>query len=90
MADPQAGILPEPRESAVFLVLRARDGVRDAATLARVAARIPVLTAKLAKSDPPSTPGQRRELRPPALGGRLARQATPRLPRLFGHRGRGA
>jgi putative iron-dependent peroxidase len=52
MAEPQGGILPEPRESALFLVLRARDRVRDSAAIARAAARIPALTAKLAKRDP--------------------------------------
>jgi putative iron-dependent peroxidase len=52
MAEPQAGILPEPSESALFLILRVPDRARNGAVVARSASRIPALTAKLAKSAP--------------------------------------
>lgn len=52
MAEPQGGIVPEPGESALFLVLRAPELGRDAVTLARVAASVPARTAKLARSAP--------------------------------------
>jgi len=50
--EPQPGILPEPSENALFLVLRVRDRERDAQRVARAAARLPALTARLAKSAP--------------------------------------
>lgn len=52
MTRPQSGILPEPSEHALFLILRVRNRARNAATAARAAARIPALTAALAKSAP--------------------------------------
>lgn len=52
MTAPQSGILPEPSESALFLVLRVRDRAREARAVARAAARIPALTQKLAKTAP--------------------------------------
>lgn len=54
MAEPQSAILPEPNQSALFLILRARDRARDAGRLAAVAAGIPARTAKLARSAPPA------------------------------------
>jgi putative iron-dependent peroxidase len=48
----QTAILPEPSQSALFLILRAPDRARDAARLAAVAAGIPARTAKLARSAP--------------------------------------
>jgi putative iron-dependent peroxidase len=52
MSRPQSGILPEPGESALFLVLRVSDPARNAARVARVAARIPALTTRLGRSAP--------------------------------------
>lgn len=52
MARPQTGILPEPSESALFLVLRVRDRARNGARAARVASRVPALTTALAKRAP--------------------------------------
>ena len=52
MADPQAGILPEPSENALFLILRVRDPIEHGRSVARSAARIPSLTQKLAKLQP--------------------------------------
>lgn len=52
MAEPQAGILPEPSESALFLILRVPDRARNGAVVGRSASRVPALTAKLAKSAP--------------------------------------
>ena len=52
MARPQTGILPEPSESALFLILRVRDRARSGASAARAAARVPALSAALAKSAP--------------------------------------
>jgi putative iron-dependent peroxidase len=52
MSSPQSAILPEPGESALFLNLRVRDRAHDGASAARVAARIPALTAAVAKRDP--------------------------------------
>lgn len=49
---PQSGILPEPGESALFLVLRLRERARDARAAARAAARVPAWTAKLARGRP--------------------------------------
>jgi putative iron-dependent peroxidase len=52
MSQPQSGILPEAGESALFLVLHVPDPARDAAHVARVAARIPALTSTLGRSAP--------------------------------------
>jgi putative iron-dependent peroxidase len=52
MSRPQAGILPEPGESALFLVLRVRDPARQAVAVARAAARIPALASRLARRAP--------------------------------------
>ncbi len=51
MAEPQSAILPEPSENALFLTLRVRDPSRDGSSVAKVAARIPALTQRLAKTD---------------------------------------
>jgi putative iron-dependent peroxidase len=51
VAEPQGGILPEPGESALFLVLKLRDPAREARAVAKGAARIPARTQKLAKLD---------------------------------------
>jgi len=51
-SEPQDGILPEPPESALFLVLNVRDRARDGRAVARVLARVPELTYKLSRSDP--------------------------------------
>jgi putative iron-dependent peroxidase len=48
MSLPQSGILPEPVESALFLVLRVGDPTRAA----RAAARVPALAAALARREP--------------------------------------
>jgi putative iron-dependent peroxidase len=52
MSQPQSGILPEPGESALFLVLRVPDPARNAARVGQVAARIPALATRLARSAP--------------------------------------
>jgi putative iron-dependent peroxidase len=52
MSRPQSAILPEPSPNARFLVLRVPDLARDAAAAARAAARVPALTAALAKGAP--------------------------------------
>ena len=52
MSQEQSGILPEPAESALFLVLRLTDRARDAARAAEAAARVPALLAALAKREP--------------------------------------
>ena len=52
MPDPQSGILPEPGAHALFLVLRAHNPAGDRAVLAHAAARVPTLTAQVAKLDP--------------------------------------
>jgi len=49
---PQAGIVPEPSENALFLILRVPDPEKSGAEVARAASQIPALTAKLAKSAP--------------------------------------
>jgi putative iron-dependent peroxidase len=48
-AEPQAGILPEPSESGLFLILDVRGDPRAAA---RALARVPELTAKIARLEP--------------------------------------
>jgi putative iron-dependent peroxidase len=50
--EPQGGVLPEPPESALFLVLNVRDRARDGRAVAGALARVPELTRKLARSDP--------------------------------------
>jgi putative iron-dependent peroxidase len=52
MSEPQAGIVPEPSENALFLILRVADLAENAAEVAKAASQIPRLTAKLAKSAP--------------------------------------
>ena len=52
MAEPQAGIVPEPSENALFLILRVPDPVKHGVEVARAASKVPGLTAKLAKSAP--------------------------------------
>jgi putative iron-dependent peroxidase len=52
MAEPQRGILDEPGESALFLILRVPERAREGARVAAAAARIPAATARLAKSAP--------------------------------------
>lgn len=52
MPDPQSAILPEPRESALFLVLGVRDAVAQCQSVAHVLARTPSLTEELAALDP--------------------------------------
>jgi len=52
MAEPQSAIIPEPGESALFLVLRVRDPVVSAAEVADACAQVPVLTRRLAGRDP--------------------------------------
>ena len=50
--EPQGGILPEPCESALFLILNLRDRARDAQAVAKALAQVPELTRRLARSDP--------------------------------------
>jgi putative iron-dependent peroxidase len=52
MSEPQAGIIPEPSESTLFLVLRVHNRERDGRAVARIAARVPALTARIAKAEP--------------------------------------
>jgi putative iron-dependent peroxidase len=49
--EPQAGILPEPGPNALFLVLRVREPAVNGAAVAKVAAGVPALTAKIAATD---------------------------------------
>jgi putative iron-dependent peroxidase len=51
MAQPQGGILPEPTQSALFLILRVRNPEQDGGAVARAGARVPALTAKVAAAD---------------------------------------
>jgi putative iron-dependent peroxidase len=51
MPPSQSAILPEPLPSALFLILRARDGAAGARTLARAAAGVPALTRRVAALD---------------------------------------
>ena len=51
-SEPQAGILPEPPESALFLILNVPDRARDGRTVAKALARAPELTRKLARGSP--------------------------------------
>ena len=52
MSQPQAGIIPEPSQHALFLVLRVRDPAENGASVARAAARVPSLTQKVGRADP--------------------------------------
>ena len=52
MSEPQAGIVPEPSENALFLILRVPDPAKSSAEVGKAASQIPGLTAKLAKSAP--------------------------------------
>ena len=52
MAEPQAGIVPEPSENALFLILRVPDPAKNGVEVAKAASQLPGLTAKLAKSEP--------------------------------------
>jgi putative iron-dependent peroxidase len=52
VSQPQTGILPEPGQHALFLVLRVRDPAGSGSELAKAASRIPALTQKLARRDP--------------------------------------
>jgi putative iron-dependent peroxidase len=52
MSEPQSGILPEPSENALFLVLRADAPGSDAAALARAAAQVPAWTRSLGRREP--------------------------------------
>lgn len=49
MAKPQSAILPEPSESALFLILKLRDRKKQARAAAKAAAAIPALTLELAR-----------------------------------------
>lgn len=51
MTRPQSAIIPEPSENALFPVLRVHDPDRSTATIARVVARVPSLTEKVATLD---------------------------------------
>ncbi len=51
MSQPQAGIIPEPSQNALFLVLRVRDATQTGAAVARVLARTPSLTGQVAAAD---------------------------------------
>ena len=50
-ATPQAGILPEPSEHALFMILRALEPSRNGPALARSVARVPSLTDAVATID---------------------------------------
>jgi porphyrinogen peroxidase len=52
MPNPQSAIIPEPRESALFLVLRVRDAAAQRQSVANVLARVPALTEEVAALDP--------------------------------------
>jgi putative iron-dependent peroxidase len=52
MSQPQAGILPEPSQNALFLALRVRESAENGPFIARVAASVPSLTQKVARTDP--------------------------------------
>jgi putative iron-dependent peroxidase len=51
VSHPQAGIIPEPSQNALFLVLRVRDAARDGGAVARVLARTPSLAGQVATAD---------------------------------------
>lgn len=52
MSQPQAGIIPEPNQNALFLILRVRDPITHGPSVARVAARTPALVHKVGAIDP--------------------------------------
>ena len=52
MPDPQSAIIPDPRESALFLVLGVRDAGAQCQSVARVLAQVPSLTEEVATLDP--------------------------------------
>lgn len=52
MPQPQAGIVPNPNPSALFLVLRVRDAATNGKAVAKVAASVPTLTDKVGVIDP--------------------------------------
>ncbi|TAJ83430.1 Dyp-type peroxidase [bacterium] len=52
MSQPQAGIIPEPSQNALFLILRVRDPITHGPSVARVAARVPALVHKVGAIDP--------------------------------------
>ena len=51
MSLPQAGIIPEPSQHALFLILRVRNPGQDAVAVARAVAGTPALAAKVAAMD---------------------------------------
>jgi len=51
LPEPQGVILPEPSENAIFMVLRVRDAAGSAQPVAKIVARTPALTARLAALD---------------------------------------
>ncbi len=51
MADPQAGIVPEPSQNALFLILRVVNPLQDGPAVARVAAQVPALIQKVGALD---------------------------------------
>jgi len=51
-AEPQDGILPEPSENALFLIMNVRDRQRDGRAVARALARTPELARKLSSGAP--------------------------------------
>lgn len=52
MSQPQAGIIPQPSQSALFLILRVRDPAANGPEVARVAAGVPMLVRKVGAMDP--------------------------------------
>ncbi len=52
MVQPQAGIVPNPSPNALFLVLRVRNAATNGKAVAKVAASVPALTAKVGEIDP--------------------------------------
>lgn len=52
MAQPQAGIIPEPNPFALFLILRVREPASSGPAVARAAARAPALVKKVGAIDP--------------------------------------
>ncbi len=51
MAQPQVGIVPEPSQNALFLILRVCNPTQDGPAIARVAAQVPSLVAKVGALD---------------------------------------
>ena len=52
MLQPQAGIVPNPNPNALFLVLRVRDSAINGKAVAKIAADVPALTAKVGVIEP--------------------------------------